>query len=415
MMPEDKPKVEVVLVSGTWPTESTGAEIATHSMLRVLVERFPRVHLFGPGQEQFDGADEWAGMKIRWIPLPLVRGPLWLRFLKSLVSPDPAITVRFRAAAATFRKEAAKIVSQSSERGNAVAIIYDDLPSSCFMSDIRHHFPQIVQIVRSHNILVKGFAGLDKQGAVPARMAWRMELAKIRRFEKRVCTMSDLFWAITSADAADYINLLGITPDGVFGVSLNGQSYAAVEPGDAHTVVHVGSADLRKGKGLRAFVEHAWPAVRDQFPKARLVLGGRGTERFADESRNIAGLGFVDDDRDVLGQGLISINPQQIGAGIQLKSVVAMLAGKAIVSTPMGIEGVEGKDGEHFVVAEGVDAMAKHIVALMRNPKQADEIARKARETTGQAYSHERLKESTNSLLDAVIRKSIEKRKEGRL
>ena len=406
MLSERKDEIELVVVSGAWPRGTTGYEIAIGSALRVYAERFPLVHFFGPEGEPFDGAGEWDGRNIRWIPLPFVRGPLWLRFLRSIFLTDPAITVRFHAAANVFRGEFANIVSQSSERNRSVGIMYEDLPASCFMRDVRRDFPRIAQGVHSHNVSAKVFAGLDRQGMFHERMAWRIELAKTRRFEKRTFARADVFWAISAADAAIYRDSLGITPDGIFGISLDCERYATVECGDVNTVVYVGAADLIKGMALVNFIQKVWPSVRAEAPEARLILAGRGTERFTDTSLNINGLGFVDDDRDVLSQGLIFLNPQQIGSGIQLKSVVAMLAGKALVSTPLAVEGVEGKDGEHFVVAEPTDEMASRIVSLMRDSECARRLGQKARELAAQTYSHEHLLETAKLLLDAFVHKA---------
>ncbi len=397
--------IEAIFVSGTWPKSSTGAEIAARSALHLYADRFQHVHFFGPADEAFEGGSEWDESQISWVRIPYVRGPLWLRFLKSIFSADPAITVRFRAASESFLREITRILADCEAQGRSVVLIYDDLPASCLVPDVRKAFPGLVQVVRSHNVLVKGFAGLDQQGSLLSRMAWRLELAKIRKFEIKVCTGADIFWAISADDDRDYRELLDIKADGIVGLSLESEPYATVPPGDACTVVHVGSADLRKGRGLRDFIEHAWPTIRTKVPQARLVLGGRGTENYADAALGIEGLGFVDSDHDVLQAGQIFINPQKIGSGIQLKSVVAIFAGKALVSTQMGIEGIPGKDGEHFVVAESPEEMAARIIALMEHPEEAQRIADQARATVAQAFSAEHFKESTQAELDAVVRR----------
>ncbi len=98
--------------------------------------------------------------------------------------------------------------------------------------------------------------------------------------------------------------------------------------GDQLTVVHVGTADTRKGADLLNFVSTALLLVMKVFPNARLVLGGKGTEMLSNADYNIVGLGFVDSDKTILQEGNIFINPQMTGSGIKIKSIIAMAAKK---------------------------------------------------------------------------------------
>lgn len=395
--------VEAIVVSGTWPHERTGYGIAVQACLREYCKFFARVHFFGPAQEPFDGRATWDGMPIQWYGLPLVFGAKWWRFLRSLGTGVPAITVRFRTATREFLRRTDDILDQSRARDTAVAVIYEDVPTAYYLPLLRQRHPRVLQGLRSLNCLVKGFAGLDQQGSFVSRSAWRLELARIRRFEQDVCSSADALWVISSQDAVEYRSRLGIQPDGVLGVSLDADRYGRVPPGDPATVVHVGSADLRKGAGLRCFLARGWPRVRAQIPQARLVLGGRGTDELADPSQGVEGLGFVADDRDVLARGQIFLNPQQIGAGIKLKSITAMLAGRALVSTPTGIEGVEGREGRHFFVAETSEALADKIVALIRSAEQADFVAREAKAMAAAHYSQSNLSTAVQPLLEAFV------------
>ena len=172
--------------------------------------------------------------------------------------------------------------------------------------------------------------------------------------------------------------------------------------GDPATVVHVGSADLRKAPdcGVSWLRLAPGPGPNSQ---AKLVLGGHGTDGLADPPQGVQGMGFVSDDREILARGQLFLNPQQIGAGIKLKSITAMLAGKALVSTPTGIEGVEGREGRHFFVAETAEALADQIVALIRSPAQVHAAAREARALAAARYSQSSLSAVVQPLLKAFV------------
>ncbi len=399
-------KCEVVVVSPCWPSNSDGYGIAVNSLTLACERKFCRTHFIGIAEQQFCRADSWRDSSVEWVHAKTVSLPKWWRFAVSLLSSYPAVTLRYQRAEWDVLRNVARILAECGEANRELVVIVEDIPTACLVPKIRERFPYLRIAIRSHNLLTTGFERLAVEGHLMRRLPWKLEVAKIRRFEKSICGVVDHLWAITSEEAEQYRSRLNIKTDGVMGVCLDVGRYQEVKQGDAKTVVHVGTADLRKGKGLADFIRQVWPNVRTQIPDARLVLAGRGTERFANVGLGIQGLGFVEDDRSVLCEGLIFANPQQIGAGVQLKSIVAMLAGKALVSTRMGVDGVQGMDGECFVSANSHEEMASQIVCLMRDSRRASQIGQRAREMAANAYSTKRFLEVSSPLLDAFVSKS---------
>lgn len=397
-------QIDVIVLAPAWPDDTGGYGIAMRASLLLYLECFSKVHFVCISDQPFEDAESWPGDRIEWTHVTIPDKPKWVRFLRSLAGVLPAITIRYAYVRREVMRAVCGAVRKSAENPR---LIVEDIPMACFLSNVVREFPKMPVAIRSHNMTEKAFESLCYVGSPFHRLSWRLELAKIRRFEKEVCERVDRIWTISLDDADEYAKRLSVQPDGVIGVCMDVERYRDVVPGNAKTVVNVGTADLRKGKGLIDFIRWVWPDVRAQIPEVRLVLAGRGTERFANAGLGVEGLGFVDDDRDVLGQGLICVNPQQIGAGVQLKSIVAMLAGKALVSTSMGVEGVEGEDSEHFVVAKPIDEMASQIVSLMRDSERACRIGQKARELAVQTYDTKRFIENSRPLLDAFICKSV--------
>ena len=394
---------EVIILAPAWPSCTGGYGIAMRASLLLYLEYFSAVHFICVSDQPFEDANAWPGDRIRWTHIPISNMPKYLRFLLSLAGLLPAITIRYVSAHREVMRGVRSAVLKSEE---APCLILEDIPMAGFLPRIAREFPDMPVAIRSHNMAEKAFEHFCHVGSPWQCLAWRLELARIRRFEKAVCEKVDRVWAISRDDADEYARRFSVEPDGVLGVCLNIARYQNVEPGNEETVVYVGRTDLRKGKGLIDLIRYVWPVVRAQIPKARLILAGRGTERFSDVELGIEALGFVDDDRSVLGQGVIFVNPQQIGSGVQLKTIVAMLAGKSLVSLPMGVEGVDGKNGEHFTVVESIDVMAAHIVSLMQDPERARYIGRTARKLAADTYTTKWFLEETMPLLDAFVHKS---------
>jgi glycosyltransferase involved in cell wall biosynthesis len=230
-----------------------------------------------------------------------------------------------------------------------------------------------------------------------------LEWLKIRALEKKAGKESNTFWTISQNDLESYIKRLNVYPKGVVGVYINNSLYKHIPAGHRNTVIYLGSADLRKGMGLKRFISEVWPVVRKARPDARLILAGFGTEVFSDPLLGVQGLGKIENDREILEQGRIFINPQYIGSGIQLKSIVAMLSSKALVSTRTGVEGVNGENGKHFIIAELSEDMALEILSLMDNPDRANKIGQAAQKFASDMYNKGRLMKEAYQLLEEYV------------
>jgi glycosyltransferase involved in cell wall biosynthesis len=398
MKPTNFPSKEAIIIAPAWPSNTSGYRLAIRASLLLYANYFPKIYFICISDQPFLEAEKWSKYHIEWIHIPIVNKPMWVRFLRSLISRLPALCIRYY----SVRREVVRTVSKIIYSNKAIPyLIIEDIPTASLMEDIVRIFSQIPVAIRSHNMTEKAYGLLRFVGSPISRVSWQLEIKKVRAFERSVCMQAENLWVISREDAVEYVNRLSVQPDGVLGVCMDVERYQNVKAGDAKTIVNVGTADLRKGIGISQFIQQVWPQVLAEIPEARFVLAGRGTDLFTNSSLHIEGLGFVKNDEDVLSRGLIFVNPQQMGAGIQLKSIVAMLAGKALVSTYVGVEGIEGHDGEHYLVASSAEDMAAQIISLMRNVQHARSIGQKARELALRDYNEQGFIKNKRPLLDA--------------
>lgn len=97
--------------------------------------------------------------------------------------------------------------------------------------------------------------------------------------------------------------------------------------------------------------------------------------------------GFVDSMSPYFARASVVVVPILAGAGIRVKIVEAMAAGRAVVSTPLGCEGLAGLEpGRHLLVAEEPEAFAGDAVRLLRDRDLSDRIGRDARDLAERMY-----------------------------
>ncbi|MCC6539785.1 MAG: glycosyltransferase [Bryobacterales bacterium] len=149
---------------------------------------------------------------------------------------------------------------------------------------------------------------------------------------------------------------------------------------------------------LEFFLRDAWPHVRAAAPDAVLhVIAGKNHRYFLDRAADrcrldltqpgIEAEDFVSDPRIAYRRAEVVIAPLLASAGTNIKIMEAMAMGRAVVSTPGGINGLnELRDGYDVVVRETGEAMAQAIADLFAHPARRKEMERAARASAERWY-----------------------------
>jgi glycosyltransferase involved in cell wall biosynthesis len=191
--------------------------------------------------------------------------------------------------------------------------------------------------------------------------AIRAERAVVRRHRHVVASSPLVADALRSSGARDVV----VAP-----LSLDPSLYQPAPLDGPPTAGLIGTAAWPPtATALRVLLEDVWPRV--QAPGARLVVAGRGTERFG-------GTGEVESSRELFQQFSLLLFPLPRGSGMKVKTLEAMASGVPVVTTPAGGEGIEPSDG---VI---IETAPERLAAAARELLQ-DEQARGERGAAGRA------------------------------
>ena len=97
-------------------------------------------------------------------------------------------------------------------------------------------------------------------------------------------------------------------------------------------------------------------------------------------------LGFVDDLAAWYRRARVVCCPIYHGSGTRVKIIEAAAHRKAVVSTPMGAEGLSFVDGEEIVLRKAPADLAAACVELLRDPSAASRLGAQARRRALQLY-----------------------------
>jgi glycosyltransferase involved in cell wall biosynthesis len=160
-------------------------------------------------------------------------------------------------------------------------------------------------------------------------------------------------------------------------------------------------------EAAKRLAQRIWPLVRNQIPNARLLIAGPDSEKLQFRSQNLPGiefLGFVDDLPGLYGMSRLVCCPIVNGGGTRLKLVEAAAFARPIVSTRIGAEGLEFKDGEDILLREDDPALAQACVALLRDDELCLRLGNAARSTMATRYDVTMIERQVEKLIVDVRR-----------
>jgi glycosyltransferase involved in cell wall biosynthesis len=124
------------------------------------------------------------------------------------------------------------------------------------------------------------------------------------------------------------------------------------------------------------------PAVLQQVPAASVELVGShpSPEIRALARPGVTVSGDVADPWPYLDRAAVVVAPLRQGGGMRVKVLEALAAGKAVVATPLALEGLEVRPGEQVLVAETAAEFASALVELLADVERRRAVAVAARQ-----------------------------------
>lgn len=248
-------------------------------------------------------------------------------------------------------------------------------------------------VLRSHNLeyVIQDRLAIGERNFL--KKPYRRFLAKqLHQYEMAVLDRVDGVAAISPADA-DHFKAHGTRTPIVsipFGVDPDEYVLDTPAPDGPPTFFHLGSMDwLPNEEGIRWLLETVWPTVVQKRPKARLHLAGNkmpkdlmGTRR-----EGVTGRARVKDALDYMRTRHVMVVPLFSAGGMRVKIIEGMAMGKAIISTPVGAEGIDHTDGKDILLAKNATAFIEHMVALVDEPARAVRLGEAARALVRSSYA----------------------------
>jgi glycosyltransferase involved in cell wall biosynthesis len=222
-----------------------------------------------------------------------------------------------------------------------------------------------------------------------ASMEWRT----LRRYEGWWAGGSDLTLAVSDRDAQALASAAGrpinsmVVPIGIeardrLPVTLDLDSRGILSIATMHYPPNA--------EALRWFRDAVWPLLRAADPLATVDVAGprppADLTAWGDSDERVRVHGFVDDLDGLYASAAVFIVPLHAGSGVRVKVLEALAAGVPVVSTSVGIDGLDLLAGEHVLVADRPEEFAQAVRTLLHEPELRQRLALAGRQRVVERY-----------------------------
>lgn len=344
-----------------------GGAMRTASLLHFLASRY-RVHVvtFTVG----DGPDPEAPLPANtaeqcdWIHLPHHRKTLAARVARNtlrLCRGVLPLSDRF-----SDRRSRRQVAQAIAGRRYALAVL-EHFWCAAFLEMLRPRADFLV--IDMANVESALHAHCARTEQWPARWAHRAFARIATQAEKDLLPQFDLVLATSQADQQKIRELAPRARVAVYANAIPLRFTDSIA--EEHCVAFSGNLEYHPNvAAVRFFARRVWPELRERDPHLRWRLIGRNEWAVRDEINGdprIETTGAVEDPLRELARARLVVVPVLAGSGTRVKILEAWAAGRAVVSTRLGAEGLPARDGDNLLLADTPDEILQAVLALLRD------------------------------------------------
>jgi glycosyltransferase involved in cell wall biosynthesis len=386
--PAGRPRLLFVSPRFLFPMDQ-GGKIRTGNILRGLKDGAFEVSLASPAppdvkrfQVDLDAACD------RFVSWP-ERAPTRIRRVLALASAVPV-------AVATDRSKEGSVCVGRALMGKPDVVVVDFPHAGVLVQDR----PDVASVMFTHNVEAEIFERHAARAKGLWRLVWADQSRKMIRFEGDMLRRFDTVIAVSKRDADALSKRYGLArvEEIDTGVDLDFFTSAspdlAADPGaDGGTIVFTATMSWPANvEGIHFLLDEVWPTLIAARPRINAVIIGRNppaslSDKIRERGLNVKLTGFVDDIRPYVAQSHVYVIPLWVGSGTRIKAFEAMAMGRPVISTSLGIEGLDVTDGEHFLRADSAEAFSHGILSLLDDAPFRHRIAGAARRLMEDRFS----------------------------
>lgn len=278
-----------------------------------------------------------------------------------------------------------------------------------FVPEIREHSNAKI-ILRSHNVEGHIWQRLAENPDVSflKRKYYQRYAQLLQKIETEIPSLAEGIITVSDVDTEFYKTVdphchvvtipLSISPEerGL----ITQQSFAPPE------IAFIGSLDWAPNiEGLTHFAHSIGPRLMNEMPTIKIHIAGKNASPELKNLLQDSGFVFhdyVDSAEEFILQYPVSFVPLYSGSGVRIKILQAFAYGRAVVSTSVGIEGIEAQPEHDYLLADTDELFVDQIKRAFDQPGLIAELSGNGQEFMRKNYSRPVLQTRLHDFLDSL-------------
>ena len=289
-------------------------------------------------------------------------------------------------------------------------VIFENLQGMMASPIVRRFSRQSFRILHAYNVDSDLHEQLLNAGKKVTPSDFSL-LHNMRWLESNLHRFVDTFWACSEIDRAkletmDQGCIHGFTVR--TGVDTTMLQYDdRPDKFESREILFCGSLDYSPNRnGLLWFHQSIWPLVRERLSQVKLVVIGKGkTGSKFSSLRSDPSVDFIGEVESVVPYyqrcGCVIV-PLLEGSGTRIKILEAMSLGNPVISTPIGVEGIEAEHGREILLADKPEEFATAVSCLLADQQLFDAIRRAGRRLVEKKYEWRTIGDEINRIIKEV-------------
>jgi len=171
------------------------------------------------------------------------------------------------------------------------------------------------------------------------------------------------------------------------------------------TIIFIGTMIYQQNNdAVRYFLEEIYPKIKNKTPSVKFILVSWYKPKWLNKFLDDDSIEFIQDKNtpayEFFKKAGVLVAPIRIGGGTRIKILEAMATGVPVVSTKIGIEGIEAKSGGGVIIADSPNDFIQRTVDLLGNKEMREKIGLAGRKLVEKFYDWEKIAKKLSKIYE---------------
>lgn len=248
---------------------------------------------------------------------------------------------------------------------------------------------------------------IDNEVSFFLKPIYIFDVIKLKFWEKYYWRKANKVFAVSEEDKEIMENELpnvkvGIIPNGVDVSYFEDKKILRKVP--PRVLYHGDYKWMQNVEAVNILIKEVWPLIKKQTKNVKLWISGRSIPQevmeLAKQDKDIEISESPIDNRDVFKTASVLVTPIMSPGGTRLKVLEAMASDLPVVSTSVGVAGLNIISGKHALVSNSIKEMADMTIKVLNDKELAKEIATAGKKFVAENFDWKTIVDKLNDVYD---------------